>query len=93
MSAAASVAFGASMGKPVRGREPIYSGTSTSDLGSSGLPSFVGARRGGRRDVLSKSQMQGDPHIPFDEQGVATDRLVSPTFCRLALRELRFVAR
>jgi hypothetical protein len=28
---------------------------------------------------LSESRMQGDPHVRFDEQGVETGRLVSPT--------------
>jgi hypothetical protein len=71
--------FGASTGKPARGREPIYPSTSTSNTGSCGLPSLVGARRGRRRDALSESRMQGDPHVRFDEQGVETGRLVSPT--------------
>jgi hypothetical protein len=43
------------------------------------LTQLVGARRGRRRDALSESRMQGDPHVRFDEQRVETDRLVSPT--------------
>jgi len=43
------------------------------------LPSLVEARRGRRRDALSESRMQGDPHVRFDEQGVEMARPVSPT--------------
>jgi hypothetical protein len=60
-------------------REPIYPSTSTSNMGLYGSPSLVEARRGRRRDALSESRMQGDSHVRFDEQGVETGRLVSPT--------------
>ena len=50
-------------------RECTFTGT----LGSYACAGLGTTCRGRRREVLSESRMQGNPHVRFDERGVETE--------------------
>src|SRR5229473_3643541 len=51
----------------------IHSRTSTRPSGSCVRPGLGATCRGRRREVLSESRMQGNPHVRFDERDVETE--------------------